>query len=141
MARSHWLVKSEPRAYAWDQLVAEKRTLWTGVRNFTARNHLATMKQDDLVLFYHSGAGKEVVAVAKVTAEAAPDPTAKAGESWVAVELAPVRALAAPVTLVAIKADPKLREIELMRQSRLSVMPIPKPAFERILALGKTRLR
>jgi predicted RNA-binding protein with PUA-like domain len=141
MARSHWLVKSEPGTYGWEQLVVEKRTRWTGVRNFTARNHLAAMKQDDLVLFYHSGAGKEVVAVAKVTAEAAPDPTAKAGESWVAVELAPVKALAAPVTLVAIKADPKLREIELVRQSRLSVMPIPKAAFERILALGKTRLR
>jgi predicted RNA-binding protein with PUA-like domain len=141
MARSYWLVKSEPGTYGWQQLVAEKRTRWTGVRNFTARNHLAAMKQDDFVLFYHSGEGKEVVAVAKVTAEAAPDPTAEAGESWVAVELSPVKALAASVTLAAIKADPKLREIELVRQSRLSVMPIPKAAFERILALGKTTLR
>ena len=141
MARSHWLVKSEPSAYAWDQLVAEKRTLWTGVRNFTARNHLAAMQKGDLVLFYHSGEGKEVVGVAKVTAEAQPDPTAKAGEGWVAPQLAPVKPLAAPVTLATIKADLKLREIELVRQSRLSVMPIPKPAFDRILALGKTALR
>jgi predicted RNA-binding protein with PUA-like domain len=141
MARSHWLVKSEPSTYAWDQLVAEKRTLWTGVRNFTARGHLAAMKKADLVLYYHSGEGKAVVGVAKVTAEAQPDPTAKAAEGWVAVELAPVVKLAAPVTLAAVKADRALAAIELVRQSRLSVMPIPKPAFERILALGKTALR
>ena len=141
MARSHWLVKSEPSTYGWSQLVAEKRTRWTGVRNFTARNHQAAMKSGDLVFFYHSGEDKEVVGVAKVTAEAAPDPTAKPGDGWVAVELAPVQALAAPVTLAAIKADAKLRDIDLVRQSRLSVMPMPTPAFERILALGKTKLR
>jgi predicted RNA-binding protein with PUA-like domain len=141
MARSFWLVKSEPSAYAWDQLVAEKRTLWTGVRNFTARNNLAAMKQGDRVLYYHSGEGKEVVGVAKVTAEAQPDPTAKAAEGWLAVELAPVVKLAAPVTLAAIKAERSLAEIALVRQSRLSVMPIPQPAFERILALGKARVR
>jgi predicted RNA-binding protein with PUA-like domain len=140
MARSYWLVKSEPETYGWGQLVAEKRTRWTGVRNFTARNHLAAMEAGDLVFYYHSGGGKQVVGVAKVTAEAAPDPTAKAGESWVAVELSPVKALAAPVTLAAIKADPALRDIALVRLSRLSVMPIPKPAFDRILALGKTKL-
>ena len=140
MALAHWLVKSEPSTYGWTQLVAEKRTLWTGVRNFTARNHLAAMKKGDLVLFYHSGEGKAVVGVAKVTAEAQPDPTANAGEGWVAAELAPVKALAAPVTLAAIKAEPKLREIPLVKLSRLSVMPIPKPAFERILGMGKTKL-
>ena len=140
MARSHWLVKSEPSTYGWDRLVAEKRTLWTGVRNFTARGHLAAMKTGDLVFFYHSGAGKEIVGVAKVTAEAVPDPTAKQGEGWVAPELAPVKALAAPVTLAGIKADPKLRELPLVRLSRLSVMPIPEPAFERILGMGKTKL-
>ncbi len=138
MARGHWLVKSEPGTYPWSQLVAEMRTLWTGVRNFTARNNLAAMKAGDLVLYYHSGEGKEVVGIAKVTAEAQPDPTAKEDESWVAVALAPVKALAAPVTLAAIKADAKLRAIELVRQSRLSVMPIPKPAFDRILTLGKS---
>jgi predicted RNA-binding protein with PUA-like domain len=140
MALGHWLVKSEPSAYAWEQLVAEKHTLWTGVRNFTARNHLAAMKRGDLVLYYHSGEGKAVVGVARVTAEAKPDPTAKAGEGWVAPEIAPVKALAAPVPLAAIKAEPSLREIPLVRLSRLSVMPIPKPAFQRILALGKTKL-
>jgi predicted RNA-binding protein with PUA-like domain len=140
MARAHWLVKSEPSTYGWAQLVAEKRTLWTGVRNFTARNHLAAMKKGDLVLFYHSGAGKEVVGVARVAAEARPDPTAKPGESWVAPELAALKAVAAPVSLATIKADAKLREIELVRQSRLSVMPIPKTAFERILGAGKTKV-
>lgn len=137
MALGHWLVKSEPNTYGWAHLVKDKRTLWTGVRNFTARNHLSAMKKGDLVLFYHSGEGKEVVGVAQVTAEAQPDTTAKAGEGWVAVELAPVKALAAPVTLAAVKAEPSLRDIALVKLSRLSVMPIPKPAFERILAMGK----
>ena len=140
MALAHWLVKSEPSSYGWAQLAAEKRTLWTGVRNFTARNHLAAMKRGDLVLFYHSGAGKEVVGVAKVTAGAQPDPTAKAGEGWVAVELTPVKALAAAVTLAAVKAEPDLQGIPLVRLSRLSVMPIPRPAFDRILGMGKTKL-
>ena len=140
MARGHWLVKSEPNTYGWLHLVAEKRTLWTGVRNFTARNHLAAMKKGDLVLFYHSGEGKEVVGVAEVTAEAQPDPTAKAGEGWVSPQLAPVKPLALPVTLAAIKAEPPLREIPLVKLSRLSVMPIPKAAFERILGMGRTKL-
>jgi len=137
MALGHWLVKSEPNTYGWTHLVKDKRTLWTGVRNFTARNNLAAMKKGDLVLFYHSGEGKEVVGVAQVTAEAQPDTTAKAGEGWVAVELAPVKALAAPVTLAAVKAEASLRDIALVKLSRLSVMPIPKVAFERILAMGK----
>ena len=140
MALGHWLVKSEPNSYGWEQLVAEKRALWTGVRNFTARGHLAAMQKGDLVLFYHSGEAKAVVGVARVTAEAQPDPTAKAGEGWVAAELAPLKALAAPVTLAAIKAEPKLREIPLVKLSRLSVMPMPKAAFERILGMGKTKL-
>ena len=140
MARGHWLVKSEPNTYGWAQLVAEKCTLWTGVRNFTARNHLTAMRKGDLVFFYHSGEGKEVVAVAQVTAEAQPDPTAKAGEGWIAVELVPVKALAAPVTLAAIKAPPSLREIPLVKLSRLSVMPLPKAAFEKILGMGRTKL-
>jgi predicted RNA-binding protein with PUA-like domain len=140
MARAHWLVKSEPGSYGWAQFVAEKRTLWTGVRNATARNHLAAMKKGDRVLFYHSGEGKEVVGVAEVSAEAVPDPTAKGDEGWVAPQLTPVKALAAPVTLAAIKAEPALREIPLVKLSRLSVMPIPKRAFDRILAMGRTKL-
>lgn len=140
MALGHWLVKSEPGTYGWADLLKEKRTRWTGVRNFTARNHLAAMKKGDLVLFYHSGEGKEVVGVAKVTAEAEPDATAPADEGWVAVELAPVKALAAPVTLATVKAEASLRDIPLVKLSRLSVMPIPKPAFEKILGMGKTKL-
>jgi predicted RNA-binding protein with PUA-like domain len=140
MARRFWLVKSEPSEYAFEQLVADGVTRWTGVRNFAARNHLAGMERGDLVLYYHSGESKAVVAVAKVVSEARPDPTAKAEEGWVAVELAPVKALLAPVSLAAIKADPALRDLLLVRQSRLSVMPIPKTAFERILVLGNTKL-
>ena len=140
MARSFWLVKSEPSEYAYTQLAADGVTLWTGVRNFTARNHLAAMRKGDLVLYYHTGREKAVVAVAKVVGEARPDPTEQAAEGWVAVELAPVKPLAAPVSLAAIKADAKLGDLALVRQSRLSVMPIPKPAFERILALGRTKL-
>jgi predicted RNA-binding protein with PUA-like domain len=140
MARSHWLVKADPDTYGWAELTQEKRTRWSGVRNFTARNHLADMKKGDLVLFYHSGAGKEVVGVAKVTAGAVPDPTAKPEEGWVAPELTPVKLLIAPVPLAAIKADAKLRDIALVKQSRLSVMPIPQAAFERILGMGKTKV-
>ncbi len=140
MARSFWLVKSEPSEYAYEQLVKDRVTTWTGVRNFAARNHLAAMGKGDLVLYYHTGAAKTVVGAAKVVGAARPDPTAKPDEGWIAVELAPVRALAAPVTLAQVKADPKLRELPLVRQGRLSVMPIPKPAFDRILALGKTKL-
>jgi predicted RNA-binding protein with PUA-like domain len=139
MPLAHWLVKSEPGAYSYADLVKEKKTLWTGVRNHTARGHLAAMKKGDLVLFYHSGEGKEVVGVAKVTAQAVPDPTAPAGEGWVAPQLAPVKPFAAPVTLAAIKAEASLRDIPLVKLSRLSAMPLPKAAFEKILAMGKTK--
>jgi len=141
MGQSHWLVKSEPSEYAWAELVKDGATLWTGVRNFAARNHLAAMKKGDLALYYHTGESKAVVGIAKVAGQARPDPTGKKDEGWVAVELAPAKALGAPVTLAAIKADPALSDIALVRQGRLSVMPIPKPAFDRILALGKTKLR
>lgn len=137
--RSHWLVKSEPFKYAWDDLVRDGSTFWDGVRNHAARNHLAAMKKGDLVLYYHSNEGKEVVGVARVTREHYPDPTAD-DPRWVVVDLAPVKALASPVPLAAIKADPKLADIPLVRQARLSVMPIPKAAFDRILKLGGTKL-
>ncbi|MEN8182722.1 MAG: EVE domain-containing protein [Myxococcota bacterium] len=139
MARGTWLVKSEPLKYSWEDLVRDRWTYWDGVRNYGARNHLAAMKQGDLVLYYHSQEGKEVVGVARVRRQAYPDPTAD-DERWVVVDLAPVCAFTEPVSLTTIKADPKLREIPLVRQSRLSVMPIPKPAFDRILSLGRTRL-
>ena len=139
MVRGTWLVKSEPSKYCWEDLVRDQWTYWDGVRSHGARNHLAAMRKGELVLYYHSNEGKEVVGVARVRRQAYPDPSAD-DERWLVVDLEPVRALAEPVTLATIKADAKLREIPLVRQSRLSVMPIPKPAFDRILALGRTRL-
>jgi len=138
--RGHWLVKSEPFKYSWDQFVKDGSTYWDGVRNAMARNNLRDMKKGDLVLYYHSNEGKEVVGVAKVTQESYQDPTTD-DDRWLVVDLAPVKALAEPVTLADVKADPKLAEIPLVKMSRLSVMPLPKTAFERILKKGKTTLR
>jgi predicted RNA-binding protein with PUA-like domain len=137
-ARAYWLVKSEPGTYSWERFVAERGTCWSGVRNALAQSHLAAMRKGDAVLFYHSGEGKEVVGIARVTRVAYPDPTAD-DPRWLAVDLAPVKGLAAAVPLAAIKAEKSLAEIALVRMSRLSVMPLPKPAFEKILALGKTK--
>jgi predicted RNA-binding protein with PUA-like domain len=136
MAGGCWLVKSEPSTYSWDQLVKDGSTRWDGVRNAQARNNLAAMQAGDLVLFYHSGEGKEVVGIARVTRSAYPDPTAGDG-SWLAVDIEPDAPLARAVTLAAIKAEASLAKIPLVTQSRLSVMPIPKPAFDRIVSLGK----
>ena len=140
MTRSHWLVKSEPSAYSWDDLVRDGSTRWDGVRNAQARNNLAAMRVGDTVLYYHSGEGKQVVGVARVARAAYPDPTAD-DPRWLVVDLAPVKPLARPVTLVEIKADRALRGIPLVTQSRLSVMPLERAAFEHILELGGTRLR
>lgn len=139
MAVAHFLVKSEPATYAFAQLRADKKTSWDGVRNFEARNNLRAMKRGDLLLYYHSGADKAVVGIAKVVKVAYPDPTAKDGD-WSAVDIAPVKPLAAPVTLAAIKADDKLSDIALVKKSRLSVVPISAAHFARILKLGKTTL-
>jgi predicted RNA-binding protein with PUA-like domain len=135
----HWLVKQEPEKYPWSQLVKDKVTYWDGVRNYQARNNLRAMANDDLVLYYHSVSEKAVVGVAKVTREAYPDPTAKEGD-WSVVDLKPVRAMKTPVTLEAIKSDPALAEISLVKQSRLSVMPLTAAHFKRILKLGGTSL-
>lgn len=135
MARGHWLVKSEPSKYSFADLVRDGRTRWDGVRNAQALGNLRAMQKGDLVLFYHSNEGLEVVGVARVAREAYPDPKAK-DPRLVVVDLEPVRALARPVSLATIKADPKLGEIPLVRQSRLSVMPLPRDAFERILEMG-----
>ena len=132
---NHWLVKQEPTAYSWDQFVSDKGTAWTGVRNFQARNNLSAMRKGDPVLYYHSVEGKEVVGIAKVAKEAYPDPTATAG-NWVCVDLVPDKALPKPVTLEQVKEDEKLAEIALIRQSRLSVMPLAKNEYARILKLG-----
>lgn len=136
----HWLVKTEPSAYSWDMLVKDKRTAWTGVRNFQARIHLRAMREGDPVLFYHSVVGKEVVGLAKVVRIAYSDPTATEGD-WVCVDLAPVRPLAAPVTLDQIKTVPALKEISLLRQSRLSVMSLTSAEYEAILNLAVKNAR
>ena len=135
----HWLVKQEPEKYPWTQFVKDKGTYWDGVRNYQARNNLRAMKKGDLVMYYHSVSEKAVVGMAKVTREAYPDPTAKEGD-WSVVDLRPVKAMVEPVTLEKIKADAKLSEIALIKQSRLSVMPLRGSEFQRILQLGKTRL-
>ena len=134
----HWLLKSEPGAYSFAQLEKDGQTGWTGVRNFAARNHLRAMKKGDLCLFYHSGEGKEVVGLARVLREAYPDPTAK-GEDWSAVDIGPVQPLAHPVSLGDIKADKALAKMAFVRQGQLSVSPVEKPEFDRILSLGKTK--
>ena len=139
MARRYWLAKSEPSAYSWQDLVDDGSTYWDGVRNPQARNNLAAMKKGDIVLFYHSVVDPGVVGVARVTRSAYPDPTSD-DERWLAVDLAPVLPLAEPVSLARIKADEKLAGMALVRQSRLSVMPVARPEFDRILRLGKTRL-
>ena len=120
---AHWLIKSEPSVYSWDQFVKEKRTSWTGVRNAQATINLKAMKSGDLCFFYHSNDGKEIVGIAKVVKTAYPDPTDKAGKA-VTVDVAPVEPVKPPVTLAAIKADPKFKEFGLVRQSRLSVVPV-----------------
>lgn len=139
MPRKHWLAKSEPFKYSWDEFVKDGSTYWDGVRNAQARNNLAAMKKGDYVLYYHSNEGKEVVGVAKVTREAYQDPTTD-DERWVVVDLAPVKALPEPVTLAAIKADAKLSEMALVKQSRLSVSPVDKRSFDRIVKLGGAKL-
>jgi predicted RNA-binding protein with PUA-like domain len=131
-----WLVKSEPSSYSWTDFTDEGGTSWTGVRNYAARNNLRKMRKGDEVLFYHSGEDKAVVGIAKVVREAYPDRTAKEGE-WSAVDLAPIKALRRPVTLGAIKENPRLKEILLVRQSRLSVMPFGGAEFQAILRMGK----
>lgn len=135
MTIQYWLVKSEPEAYAWFDLVRDRKTDWTGVRNYQARIHLNAMRRGDRVLFYESVTTKAVVGVAEVTKTAFPDKTADE-PGWVAVELKAVSALAKPVTLAQIKADRALADIPLLRQSRLSVMPLGAAAYARLVALG-----
>ena len=134
-AMHYWLVKSEPAAYAWKAFVKEGRAAWTGVRNFQARNHLRAMKAGDLVCFYHSVTDKHIVGVAKVSKEFYPDPTATEGD-WSCVDLTPVKALPKPVSLEAIKADNLLREMPLVKQSRLSVTPLTEAQFRHVMMLG-----
>src|SRR5512139_1812630 len=132
---NYWLIKSEPATYSWDDLRREKKTVWDGVRNFQARNHLRAMRRGDLALFYHSGEEKAVVGVARVEKEAYPDPSAREGD-WSVVDIALGHGLATPVTLAQIKADASLKNMVLVKQSRLSVQPATKAEFDRIVKLG-----
>lgn len=136
---NYWLVKSEPDVYGYDQLVAEGRGRWDGVRNYQARNNLRAMKVGDLCFFYHSNIGLEVVGIARVAREHYPDPTAEKGD-WSCVDLEPVQALARPVTLAEIKTRPELQQLLLVRNARLSVMPVSSDEFSTILAMGETHL-
>jgi len=133
---SFWLLKSEPDVYSWDDLVAEGETVWNGVRNAQAANNLKAMAVGDEAMFYHSNTGKEAVAICRVTRMAYPDPTDETGR-WVAVSVAPVRPLARPVKLAAMKANPKLAELQLIRQSRLSVVPVRPDEWAEILRMGQ----
>ena len=132
---SYWLVKSEPFKYSWDKFNQDGRTFWDGVRNYQARNNLRAMKEGDLVLFYHSNEGKNVVGIAKVVKEAYQDPTTE-DTNWVVVDLVPVQALGKPVTLAQIKAEESLVDISLVKQGRLSVMPLKATEFDKILEMG-----
>jgi predicted RNA-binding protein with PUA-like domain len=136
----YWLVKQEPEDYSWATFFKEGRTAWTGVRNFQARNSLRAMRRDDCVLFYHSVTEKQVVGIARVAREAYPDPTAKEGD-WSCVDLIPAKPLVQPVGLETIKADEVLRTMPLVKQGRLSVMPLTAAQFNRLLALGGTTLK
>ncbi len=132
---NYWLVKSEPFKYSWEKFNEDGKTFWDGVRNYQARNNLREMKEGDLVLFYHSNDGKEVVGIAKVVRESYQDPTTD-DTNWLVVDLAPVEPLKNPVTLERIKADERLRNVSLVKQGRLSVMGLKAEEFDRIVELG-----
>jgi predicted RNA-binding protein with PUA-like domain len=134
--KNFWLVKQEPSSYSWSDFVGEGQTSWTGVRNFAARNNLRKMRPGDEVLFYHSGEEKAVVGIAKVVRTAYPDATAEEGD-WSTVDLAALKPLARAVTLREIKGNARLKGIPLVRQSRLSVMPLAKPEFREIVNMGR----
>ena len=133
---AYWLVKSEPDAYSWDQQVADGVTAWTGVRNHAAKRNLQAMRVGDRAFFYHSNIGKSVVGVVEVVREAYPDPTAQPGSPWVAVDMRAVAPMPKPVTLAAIKAEPALEGLALIRQSRLSVMPVSAAHWQMICRMG-----
>jgi predicted RNA-binding protein with PUA-like domain len=132
---AHWLVKSEPSVWSWDQMVKAKRTHWDGVRNAQAAASLRAMKRGDLAFFYHSNEGKEIVGIVEIVKEFYPDPADESGRFGM-VDVKAAEPLATPVTLATIKADPELKELALVRQSRLSVMPIDEKSWKRIRRLG-----
>ena len=138
--QKYWMVKQEPETYSWDDFVKDGQTDWTGVRNYQARNNLREMRVGERVLFYHSGKGKEVVGLAEVAKSAYADPTAD-DPQWVAVDLKPVKPLATPVQLAAIRYDDRLSQLPLIRQSQLSVMPLTKDEFDVIVTMGSGKQR
>ena len=133
--KSHWLMKSEPSAYSWQQFLKDKKSGWTGVRNFQARNNMQAMKLGDEAFFYHSNEGREIVGIMKVSKLYHPDPTDGTGKFGM-VEVTPVRTLKTPVTLEAIKTHPKLKDMALLKQSRLSVSPVTTQEWDIICKLG-----
>ena len=137
---NYWLVKSEPFKYSWEKFNEDKKTFWDGVRNYQARNNLRGMKKGDLVLFYHSNEGKEIVGVAKVAKEAYQDPTTD-DKNWVVVDLIPHITLKSTITLEEMKLDPILSETSLIKQSRLSVMPFTADQFNRVLMLAEEKAK
>jgi predicted RNA-binding protein with PUA-like domain len=136
---NYWLIKSEPTAYSWEQLVKDKQTFWSGVRNYAARNNLRAMKKGDLAFFYHSNEGTDIVGIAKVVREAYPDATGKDGD-WSGVDFAPLKPFKKPVTLEQIKKEPSFKTMELVRISRLSVSKVTEKEFEKILQMGETKI-
>lgn len=136
---NYWLIKSEPYVFSYEQLQADGKAVWDGVRNYQARNNLRAMAIGDLALFYHSNEGLAVVGIAEVVVEAYPDPTATSGD-WSVVEVVPFRALRKSVPLSLIKATPALQDLGLVKNPRLSVMPVSSEAFAVILALGETEI-
>lgn len=136
---NYWLVKSEPDVFSYQQLVADGQTRWDGVRNYQARNNLRAMKVGDLCLFYHSNIGLEIVGIARVSREAYPDPTAESGD-WSAVDMVPVKAFTKPVPLPVIKATPALQNLLLVRNPRISTMPVSSEEWEILLQMGETNL-
>lgn len=132
---NHWLMKTEPDTFSWDDLIRDKKAGWDGVRNFQARTHLKNMKKGDEAFFYHTGDEKAIVGIAKVTKEHYPDP---GDNAWVAVEIVPVKKLKKPVTLAQIKADKRLSNMVLVKASRLSVQPVTSEEFDMIVALGES---
>lgn len=133
---AYWLVKSEPDAFGWDQQVANDVEPWTGVRNHSAKLNLSAMRKGDFAFFYHSNIGKQIVGVVEVVREAYPDPSAEPGQPWVAVDMKAIRPMPRPVTLAAIKADPALADLALVRLSRLSVCPVTPAHWTHLCEMG-----
>ena len=135
---AYWLLKTEPEEFSWDEQVTRgaKGEAWSGVRNFTARNNLKQMKKGDKFFFYHTGGEKQVVGIGEVIREAFPDPTAKAGETWIAVQTAAVEPVPKPVALATIKAEPKLKDMALVKYSRLSVQPVTAGEWKLVCNMG-----